>query len=355
MPPQVDDDNPPPSPRSSTAVASDAQPHHTTPTDVTGLEKPEAADDAVEATADSDAVDASGDGDGVVQLAVEEDPAEVGWDGADDPENPRNWAARRKWAAAVMVSLFTLISPVSSSMVAPALPDIARDLGVQSEFGLELVLSVFVLAYAVGPLLLAPLSEIYGRVVVIQGANLLYLVFNLACGFATSYPQILAFRFLSGLGGSAPLAIGGGVLSDLFISEERGKAMSVYTIAPLVGPALGPLVAGYLTQASSWRWVFYATCLADVAIQLAGLAFLRETYAPVLLERKAARLRRETGNPNLYAAGRPSAHVDPRSLRAEPSFVGSLKEAAAAIATASVRPFVLLGTQPIVQVLAVYM
>ncbi|KAJ1560006.1 pyruvate dehydrogenase E1, beta subunit [Cladochytrium tenue] len=131
--------------------------------------------------------------------------------------------------------------------------------------------------------------------------------------------------------------------------------MSVYTIAPLVGPALGPLVAGYLTQASSWRWVFYATCLADVAIQLAGLAFLRETYAPVLLERKAARLRRETGNPNLYAAGRPSAHVDPRSLRAEPGLVGSMQEAAAAIAGASVRPFVLLGTQPIVQVLAVYM
>jgi len=76
-----------------------------------------------------------------------------------------------------------------------------------------MLLSIFVLAYAVGPLVLGPLSEVYGRVPVLQLANLFFLVFNLACGFARTGGQMLAFRFLAGLGGSAPLAIGGGILA----------------------------------------------------------------------------------------------------------------------------------------------
>ena len=73
----------------------------------------------------------------------------------------------------------------------------------------------------------------------LQLANLFYLAFNLGCGFAQNKGQMLAFRFLSGLGGSAPLAIGGGVLSDVFEAHERGKAISIYSLAPLLGPAIG--------------------------------------------------------------------------------------------------------------------
>jgi len=142
----------------------------------------------------------------------DQDPNLVAWDGPDDPANPKNWSMKRKWAATVIVSSFTFISPVSSSMVAPALGAMSADLGVTNQVVQELMLSIFILAYAVGPLILGPLSEIFGRVPVLQFANLFYLVFNLACGFAQTGPQMLVFRFLSGLGGSAPLAIGGGVL-----------------------------------------------------------------------------------------------------------------------------------------------
>ena len=69
------------------------------------------------------------------------------------------------------------------------------------------MLSVFVLAYAIGPLVLGPMSEIYGRVPVLQLANLFYLVFNTACGASKNKGEMIAFRFLSGLGGSAPLAV----------------------------------------------------------------------------------------------------------------------------------------------------
>ena len=92
-------------------------------------------------------------------------------------------------------------------MVAPALKEIADDFNIESEIQEYLVMSIFLLAYALGPFILAPLSEMYGRVVVLQSANMVYLIFNTVCGFATSREQMLAFRFLSGLGGAAPQAV----------------------------------------------------------------------------------------------------------------------------------------------------
>lgn len=163
------------------------------------------------------------------------DPNLVDWDGPDDPENPKNWAMKRKWAATFVVSSFTFISPVSSSMVAPALGQMDIDLGISNEVVSALILSIFILAYAVGPLFLGPLSEVYGRSRVLQLSNLFYLIWNLVCGFAQTPGQMLAFRFLAGLGGSAPLAIGGGVLSDCWSPDQRGKAISIYSLAPLLG------------------------------------------------------------------------------------------------------------------------
>lgn len=92
-------------------------------------------------------------------------------------------------------------------MAAPALAVIAKELNITSTAEQQLILSVFVLAYAVGPLILAPLSEIYGRVIVLQLANVVFLIFNLACGLAQTKVQLIIFRFFSGLGGSAPLAV----------------------------------------------------------------------------------------------------------------------------------------------------
>ncbi|KAF2757377.1 MFS multidrug transporter [Pseudovirgaria hyperparasitica] len=265
------------------------------------------------------------------------DPNLVSWDGPDDPENPKNWTMGNKWGATVIVSCFTFISPVASSMVAPAIGTMMRDLNVTDQVIGQLMLSIFVLAYAVGPLILGPLSEMYGRVPVLQLANMFFLCWNLGCGFAQTSGQMLAFRFMSGLGGSAPLAIGGGLLSDVFTADQRGRAIGIYSLAPLLGPAIGPIAGGFITQNTTWRWVFWATTMACAVIQLFGLVFLRETYAPILLARKAARLRKETGNQALHT-----------EYDSDLKFTKKLS-------TALVRPSRLLGTQPIVQVLALYM
>jgi MFS family permease len=136
----------------------------------------------------------------------------VSWTGPDDPENPMNWSMRKKWQTLFIVAGFVFISPVSSSMVAPALNKLSKEFGITSEIESQLVLSIFVLAYGIGPLILGPLSEVYGRYYVLQLNGLFFLVWNLACGFAQTKTQLIIFRFLSGIGGSAPLAVGGGVL-----------------------------------------------------------------------------------------------------------------------------------------------
>ena len=140
-------------------------------------------------------------------------PDRVYWNGPQDPQNPKNWPYKRKIANTLVVTSFTLIPIMSSSMVAPALPQMNQDLGsIRSTVVSQMMLSVFLLAYAIAPLLFGPLSEVYGRVLVLQLTNLCFLVFNLACGFAHSTTQMIAFRFFAGLGASAPLAIGGGKL-----------------------------------------------------------------------------------------------------------------------------------------------
>lgn len=267
----------------------------------------------------------------------EKDANLVTWDGPDDKDNPKNWTRRSRWLATITVSLFTFISPVSSSMVAPALVQVRNDLNMSSRFEAELAMSVFVLGFALGPLFLGPLSEIFGRRMILQLSNLFYFAFNLAAGFSNSTGTLIAFRFLSGLGGSAPLGIGGGVLADIWLPTERGRAMAFYSLAPLLGPAVGPIAGGFIAQYSNWRWVFYSTSIAAVFVQIMGWFFLKETYAAAILGQKKKKLIKITGN---------------KEFRTE--FDNPSRSFANHLGVALKRPFILLFTQPIVQVLSIY-
>jgi len=224
-------------------------------------------------------------------------------------------------------------------MIAPALDQIMEDFDITVQLEAQITLSIFVLAYAIGPMLLGPLSELYGRVKISQAANVFFLVFNTLCGFAQSKQQLMAFRFLAGLGGSAPLALGGGVLGDIFKPEERGKAMGIYALGPLLGPALGPLVGGWVAEYSTWRWMFYATSIVNLVILIAGLIYFKETYAIYILHKKAKRIRKETGNDKYRAPGEDDLHMPVWKK----------------VARTMGRAFSMLFTQPIVQVMALYM
>ncbi|KAI9707988.1 MAG: hypothetical protein M1820_004407 [Bogoriella megaspora] len=262
----------------------------------------------------------------------------VSWNGLDDPANPRNWAFRRKWTVTIVSSSFAFIASLSSSMISPALPAISKDLKV-SDGTVELMfISIYVLGFAIGPLISGPLSEIYGRTVVLQVSNVVFVIFNAACGGCRTATEMIVFRFLSGLGGCASLPIGGGILSDVWSSDERGMAIGIYTLMPLLGPAIGPIAAGFIVQYSSWRWCFYSVSLCDVLVQFLSCILLLETYPRVILYRKAKRLRKETGSDDL----RTEWEVLDQSL------VDILR-------TAFKRPIILITTQPIVQCVAIYM
>src|SRR5690606_19361998 len=89
---------------------------------------------------------------------------------------------------------------------------------------------------------------------------------------------------------------GAGTIADMITQDKRGAAMSIVAIGPLLGPIIGPVVGGFLADAKGWRWVFWVIAILIGFLAVLMPVFMRETYAPVLMERKAARLRKETGN-----------------------------------------------------------
>ncbi|ODQ79521.1 hypothetical protein BABINDRAFT_161912 [Babjeviella inositovora NRRL Y-12698] len=227
------------------------------------------------------------------------DPELVTWDGPDDPEHPRNWPLWRKWKVTVLVSLYTLVSPYSSTVISLGVDTIAHEFHIERTYMKALIVSISVLAWAVGPLFVGPLSEMYGRKVMLNYSILFLLAFNFGCAFSQNTAQMLVFRFFAGLGGGTPLCLGAGVLGDCFDNNDRNVAMGIFSLGPVLGPSLAPIFAGFIVENTNWRWLFYVCCMLNGVVAIFGLIFYEETYAPTLLKWKAARLRKQHNNPNL--------------------------------------------------------
>jgi multidrug resistance protein len=147
-------------------------------------------------------------------------------------------------------------------MFAPGVEDVLREFHSTSSLLASFVVSVYVLGYCVGPLFVAPLSEIYGRVPVYNGSNIFYLIFTIACAVSSNLSMLIVFRFFAGAFGSTPISIGGGSLGDMFRVEERGAAVAIWSMGALIGPVVGPVAGGFLAQAAGWRWVFWLIAIA---------------------------------------------------------------------------------------------
>lgn len=161
------------------------------------------------------------------------------------------------------------------------------------------IVSIYILGYAIGPLFIAPMSEIYGRLPVYHICNLLFVVWNLACALAPDLGSLLAFRLLAGIAGSCPITIFAGSVADVFIQEKRGGAMAICALGPLIGPVIGPVAGGFLAEAAGWRWVYWLITIVSGVTAAFSITFQRETYEPVLLQRLTNKLKKETGNEKL--------------------------------------------------------
>lgn len=147
-------------------------------------------------------------------------------------------------------------------MFAPGVPDVMKEFNSNNEQLASFVVSIYILGYAFGPLAVAPLSELYGRLPIYHVCNILFVVFTIACALSTNLSMLIGFRFLEGLFGSCPLTIGGGTIADMIVQEKRGGVIAIWALGPLMGPVVGPVTGGYLSQAKGWRWVFWVIAMA---------------------------------------------------------------------------------------------
>ncbi|GKZ33452.1 hypothetical protein AbraIFM66950_003349 [Aspergillus brasiliensis] len=266
----------------------------------------------------------------------------VGWDGQDDPNNPQNFAPSRKYMLLALMSSFTFISPLASSMFSPSIGYVAADFGVTNETLLSFSVTIFLLGYTIGPLILAPLSEIYGRRIIFSASNWFFVVWQIGCALAPNLASLIVFRLFAGMGGVGCLTLGAGVIADLFPTSQRGTATSIWAMGPLIGPVVGPIAGGFVGETIGWRWVFWILLIAGGSIA-AGIELLnRETYAPVLIRWKTAKLARELNRPELRSAYDISHGTTPPTV--SQALMQGLR-----------RPIILLCKSPIVLLLSIYM
>lgn len=142
-------------------------------------------------------------------------------------------------------------------MFAPGVPKIMSEFNNDSSTIATFLVSIYFLGFAFGPLVVAPMSEVFGRVYVYHVGNIAFTCFTIAAACSFNIGMLMAFRFLMGLVGCVPTTIGVGSIVDMIALEKRGRAISLWAVGPLLGPCVGPIAGGYLIETAGWRWVYW--------------------------------------------------------------------------------------------------
>ncbi|KAJ7135016.1 MFS general substrate transporter [Mycena crocata] len=266
-----------------------------------------------------------------------QDPFVVDWD-AQDAENPLNFNNCKKWIITSQLAFCTWTVSFSSSVYSGGLETMARDLRISDNVAI-LGLSLYVLGFALG-YMFAPMGEMYGRRLVFFITLAAYTTFQLeGCLARDNVYALLSCRFLTGIFGSSPLVNAPAQISDIWNARERGLASAMYNFFPFLGPIIGPVVGGYVVMKLDWHFNFWLMFIFSVLSLLSGAIFTPETYAPVLLRRRAAKLTRQSTGIVHYV----SVHD-----------LGQPKAISQVMFRNFSRPFVFLVTEPIVLCVALY-
>ena len=169
----------------------------------------------------------------------------------------------------------------------PAVADLAvtEDFHLTSVYLPSLPVAVYVLGLSLGPLYLAPCSELYRRRTVYLVAFVLFTILNAGCALAPNMASLAILKLLCGMAGSTGPVLGAGTISDMFAPERRGRAQATYALGPQAGPVLGDVIGGYVLQAiGTWRWLLWIMTIASAIMSLITLLLLRESYSPFSLE-----------------------------------------------------------------------
>lgn len=215
----------------------------------------------------------------------------------NDPENPLNWNLRLRYGYTVILALTVIQAAYGSSCLAGGLPLIEEKFGVSLVVS-SLTVSLMVIGFSVGPLLWAPLSEQIGRRPVYFVSFFFYVIFNIPVAVAPNIGTVLVCRFIQGCFASSALTIVGASICDIHL-ETRGLAIAFFSFCPYSGPVLGGIVNGFISVLSERYDLMSWVNMAFAGVIWIAVSCIPETYAPVILKKRAARLRKETGNPQI--------------------------------------------------------
>jgi len=261
------------------------------------------------------------------ELQKEKNSNLVDWYGPDDSDNPRNWSLFKRSFVAFSISLLTFSVYIGSAIYTSSIPSLVATFDV-SLTKATLGLTLYVFAYGIGPMFLAPLQEMpsIGRNPVYIGGLALFLLFNVPIIEAKNFSTILAFRFLTGFVGSPALATGGASMGDIFPPHRQPYVIGIWSLGAVAGPILGPVIGGFAAQGDGWKWPIYEL-MWICAFSLIFLSFLLpETLEATILLKRARRLRKLTGNQDL----RSQSEIDQAAISKKEFVYESL-----------VRPFIL--------------
>ena len=238
----------------------------------------------------------------------------------------------------MLVCSGTLIASLNSAIFAPGTNGASETFGVSAEVG-ALGTTLFVLGFASGPLIWAPISELKGRKWPLTVSMLLGGIFTIASAVAKDIQTLIITRFFAGVCGASQLSVVPGVLADIYDNIYRGVAISIYALTVFGGPFIAPFVGGFTALSYlGWRWTLYIPAILSLVNGGISLFFLKESYAPCLLIEKAVAIRKATNNWGIHA----------KHEEVEIEF-GQLVE------KYLTRPLHLLFTEPILLVVSLYM
>ncbi|KAH7311281.1 major facilitator superfamily domain-containing protein [Stachybotrys elegans] len=214
-----------------------------------------------------------------------QDGPTVTWD--QDPNNAQNW---RRWKKAINLGIVTVLAflpPLESSVIVPAVPLLRDDYGDFARPILSLVVSIFVLGFAIGPIILAPLSELYGRRPILHLSNVASLAFTIASAMAPNIASFIVFRFIAGSFSSGPMNIAGGSIADQVSLQRRELVMSIFFAGIFIGPVVGPVIGGFVAQDLGWRWIFWLMAIVKVLMTIVTFLCLSESHPDIIQQRLA--------------------------------------------------------------------
>ncbi|KAF2475553.1 MFS general substrate transporter [Lindgomyces ingoldianus] len=221
-------------------------------------------------------------------------------DFGDNVENPQDWGMAKKSMIIGFMSFSTLVVVMYSTSYTSGIPGMMETFGIRSKTLIVLGITTYLAGLALGSVLLAPLSEMYGRRPVYLIAVFMFVALIIPCGLAENLAAILITRFFGAIAGSAMISNAPGTVSDIVSDDYRALAFSIWSIGPMNGPVIGPLIGGFVFQFMGWRWTNWVVMIGS-GVSFVMVLIVKETYAPAILRAKAAAKRKETGDERWYS------------------------------------------------------